>query len=307
MHRPTRETVALAEYLPVTFGSSDCRFIPDHQSSAGNSVPASLALQSRRRRTARPGSAPGAGLIGTFGLIVLLGASGCSSLRQAVQNRPCSDAGVDHVEIDLARHNLELLWKDANDKPFLTLDRARAYVEARGDSVVALTNAGIYEPGFVPTGLLVQQGIERQPLNLRDGEGNFYLKPNGVFYLSAAGARIVESSGFEGRAEEVILALQSGPLLLSRGAVHAAFNEHSSNCRLRSGIGIRPDGAIMVAISRGAISFHDFSRHFLEELGCTDALYLDGTISSLYAPAANLLRDSGNRYAGILVVTARLP
>ena len=304
---PTRKVKASPEFHPGNSGSSGFGFLPQGLSSPGNSFPSGLALRRQRGRAATTRSAPGAGLIGTFGVIVLLAASGCSSLRQAMQNRPCSDAGLDHVEIDLARHNLELLWKDANEKPFLTLDRARAFLEARGDSVVALTNAGIYEPGFIPTGLFVQNGTERQPLNLRDGEGNFYLKPNGVFYLSAAGARIVESSGFEQHVEGVILALQSGPLLLSGGAVHPAFNEASSNCRLRSGIGIRPDGAIILAISRGAINFHDFSRHFLEELGCTDALYLDGTISSLYAPAANLLRDPGNRYAGILAVTARLP
>lgn len=289
MHMPARERAAL----------------PNSQSSYGTQVSGGLAFDDRPRRA--PGFALDAVLICTYGVLVLLVGSGCSALRQAVQNRPCIDAGIDYLEIDLVRHDLELLWKDENDQPFLTLDRARAYVESRGDSVVALTNAGIYEPGFVPTGLFVQHGVERQPLNLRDGEGNFYLKPNGVFYLTADGAGIVESSGFARDTEELILALQSGPLLLLHGDVHPAFGENSSNCRLRSGIGVRPDGAIIVAISRGAISFHDFSRHFLEELGCADALYLDGTISSLYAPAAGRLRNSGNRYAGILAVTARVP
>ena len=287
--------------------SSGCGLMPRYPSSPKNPVSADPARQNRTRCAARQRFAQDAGLIGTCGVIVLLIAPGCSSVRQAVQNRPCSGAGLDHVAIDLVRHNLELLWKDENDQPLLTLDRARAYVEARGDSLVALTNAGIYEPGFVPTGLFVQRGIERQPLNLRNGAGNFYLKPNGVFYLSASGAQIVESYEFDAITEKLILALQSGPLLVSGGAIHPAFNEHSSNCRLRSGIGIRPDGAIVVAISRGAVNFHDFSRHFLEEFGCTDALYLDGTISSLYAPAEGLTRDPGNRYAGILAVTARLP
>jgi uncharacterized protein YigE (DUF2233 family) len=32
--------------------------------------------------------------------------------------------------------------------------------------------------------------------NLASGFGNFYLKPNGVFVLSASGARIIESSEY---------------------------------------------------------------------------------------------------------------
>ncbi len=268
---------------------------------------AGTALHDCSECVSSPRAVRRAALVGILSMLLVLAATGCSSLRQAVQNRPCTSDGVEHVQIDLDRHSLELLWKDADGQPLLTLDRARAYVETRGDSVVALTNAGIYEPGFIPTGLFVQRGIERQPLNLREGEGNFYLRPNGVFYLTATGARIVESSGFAMDPEELMLALQSGPLLLSRGIVHPAFRENSSNCRLRSGIGIRPDGAIVIAISRGAINFHDFTRYFLEELGCTDALYLDGTISSLYAPAAGRFENTQNRYAGILAVTAKAP
>ncbi len=273
--------------------------------SRANPPSASTALRDRSENILALRVVLRAALVGLCSMLLLLAATGCSSLRQAVQNRPCTSTGLEYVEIDLDLHSLELLWKDAVGKPLLTLDRARAYVEARGDSVIALTNAGIYEPGFIPTGLFVQNGIERQSLNLRDGEGNFYLKPNGVFYLTATGARIVESSGFAVDTEELMLALQSGPLLLSRGIVHPAFRENSSNCRLRSGIGIRTDGSIVVAISRGAINFHDFTRYFLEELGCTDALYLDGTISSLYAPAVGRLENTQNRYAGILAVTAR--
>lgn len=298
----TRRHSALHELRPGP--PSGTSALQNYPLSRTNSLPSGTALRDRS------GSAPSvlrAAVVSMCSVLLLLVAAGCSSIRQAVQNRPCANAGLEHVEIDLDRHKLELLWKDSDGEPLLTLDRARAYVEARGDSVVALTNAGIYEPGFIPTGLFVQHGIERQPLNLRDGEGNFYLKPNGVFYLTATGARIAESSGFAMDAEELMLALQSGPLLLSRGIVHSAFRENSSNCRLRSGIGIRPDGLIVLAISRGAINFHDFARYFLEELGCTDALYLDGTISSLYAPAAGRLENTQHRYAGILAATVRVP
>ena len=233
---------------------------------------------------------------------ILILATGCSTLRRAAQNQPCHEATFDVVEIDIARHDIELLWKNADGLPFLTLENARAWLEERGDSLVAITNGGIYEPGFIPTGLLIQNGIEKQPLNLLNGDGNFYLKPNGVFYLANNEGHIVESSLFPLDASDIDLALQSGPLLLQDGKVHPAFRERSQNCRLRSGIGVRADGRIMLAISHGPVNFYTFSRIFLDQLGCKDALFLDGTISSLYAPGIGRMDRSRDRYAGILAI-----
>jgi len=32
------------------------------------------------------------------------------------------------------------------------------------------------------------------------------------------------------------------------------------------------------------VTFHEFAQFFRDTLGCRDALYLDGSVSSLYAP-----------------------
>ena len=240
------------------------------------------------------------------GLVVLalLLLCGCGSLKQAIQNRPCTYGAFDVVQIDLARHKLEHYWRDADGKPLYTLERARAMIEARGDSVVALTNAGIYTADFTPLGLLVQEGKELRPLNLRDGYGNFYLKPSGVFYLFDENAGIVRSGGFPDVRAAVTLAIQSGPLLVEDGKMHPAFMHGSANCRLRSGIGVRPDGTVHLVISRAAVNFYEFARFFRDDLGCVDALYLDGAISSLYAPTAGRRDRSRARYAGMLAVIA---
>ena len=242
---------------------------------------------------------------GLIALAMIL--SGCRSVKQAIQNRPCTYGAFDVVQVDLKRHRLEHHWKDASGNLLLTLEQARTLIEARGDSIVALTNAGIYTRDLAPVGLLVREGIELRPLNLRDGYGNFYLKPNGVFYLADGRAGIVRSDGYPDIEGEVSLAIQSGPLLVENGKMHAAFTHGSANCRLRSGIGVRSDGTVVLAISRAAVNFYEFGRYFRDELGCDNALYLDGSISSLYAPTASRTDRSRRHYAGILAVIARSP
>ncbi len=236
-----------------------------------------------------------------FGLTL----SGCASLVQSVKNQTCGlnwSRPYDVLEVDLARYDLRLFWKDPQGRPFLTLDRVRAFVAAQGDSLVAATNAGIYEPGYVPTGLYIEDGKLEHPLNLDDGAGNFFLKPNGVFLLTDAGARIVEASAFEAVPGAVRYATQSGPLLVSGGQIHPAFTPGSQNCRLRSGVGVDAHGTVYLVISNGAVNFHDFATFFRDTLGCPDALYLDGGISDLYAPSLGRTGRSGQSYAGILAV-----
>ena len=243
-------------------------------------------------------------------LLLLPALAGCSSLVQSVKNQECTlrtDRPFDVVEIDLARHTVRLFWKQPDGTPFLTLDRLRAWATAQGDSLIAATNAGIYEPGYIPTGLFIEDGVVKNPLNLADGAGNFYLKPNGVFLLTDDGAHIVESAAFEAVAGPVRYATQSGPLLVSGGAIHPAFTPGSKNCRLRSGVGVRADGAVYLVISNGAVNFYDFATFFKEQLNCPDALYLDGAISELYAPSLGRLQGSREKYAGILAVLLKTP
>ncbi len=154
----------------------------------------------------------------------------------------------------------------------------------------------------MPTGLFIEDGDVKHPLNLDDGAGNFYLKPNGVFLLTGTATRIVESSDFETLTEPTRYATQSGPLLVSGGVIHPGFTPGSSNCRLRSGIGVSPDGKVYLVNSNGAVNFHDFATFFKEQLSCPDALYLDGGISTLYSPSLSRFEGNKERYAGILGV-----
>ena len=153
------------------------------------------------------------------------------------------------------------------------------------DKLLFATNGGIFEGDFSPTGLLVVDGKKVHNINLKKGSGNFYLQPNGVFYISSANkAKILESNDFNKRKADVKHAIQSGPLLLLNGKINKKFSKGSVNKYVRSGVGILDDNTVIFAISKSPVCFYDFAEMFLKKLSCKNALYLDGAISEMYLP-----------------------
>lgn len=92
----------------------------------------------------------------------------------------------------------------------------RPYLKTRGLALAVATNAGIFSAERRPTGLHVQGGETLTPLSTEDGEGNFFLKPNGVFWRDDVGVHVAATERFVPQGP-VQLATQSGPLLLDRG------------------------------------------------------------------------------------------
>lgn len=233
--------------------------------------------------------------------------TGCSSIRQSLQNRPCvlePDAPYDVITVDPQSHKISLYWLDpSSGQPFGTIKQLINWLETQKDSVIAITNGGIYKRDLAPLGLYIEQGQLLSSINLSDGYGNFYLKPNGVFYIAPHGPGIADASEFDALADSLEYAIQSGPLLLSDNEIHPAFTPGSHNCRLRSGIGITPGGTVHIAITNGAVNLYDFATFFRDSLGATDALYLDGAISTLYAPHLERTALSRTRYGAFLVVS----
>lgn len=163
-------------------------------------------------------------------------------------------------------------------------------------------NAGMYDPGRKAVGLLVEDGKVVHGLNTRGGAGNFHLLPNGVFSIDGEGrARIDESVALAARGTAgVRWATQSGPLLAAGGRLHPAIQPNGESRVVRNAVGVRsPDEALFV-ISDGAVSFGRLARFLRDGLGCPDALYLDGYVSSLWAP--DLERRDGTAGLGPMVV-----
>jgi uncharacterized protein YigE (DUF2233 family) len=186
--------------------------------------------------------------------------------------------------VNVQKEHLELFLRDDKGQPIKRFDKLAPWLQQRGKKLVFAMNAGMYLRDFSAEGLFVNAGREEAPLNTANGDGNFFLKPNGVFVVTERGARVVETSEYPQLRERVILATQSGPLLVQKGVLHPAFIKDSTSRLFRNGVGVpSPDVALFV-ISEGAVNFHDFASLFRDQLKCPDALFLDGTISSLYAP-----------------------
>jgi uncharacterized protein YigE (DUF2233 family) len=151
--------------------------------------------------------------------------------------------------------------------------------------------------------LYVEAGRELKPLTRASGEGNFYLAPNGVFWTDQAGRpHVDETEAFAASTVRPAFATQSGPMLVWRGAVHPRFQPNGASQLIRNGVGVRGDEAFFV-ISDDPVSFGRFARFFRDGLGCPDALFFDGTVSSLWAP--ELHRRDAHPGLGPLVVVLR--
>jgi uncharacterized protein YigE (DUF2233 family) len=187
--------------------------------------------------------------------------------------------------VDPKKEDLRLFWKDDQGKlthDFVGLEKA---VTAKGERLVFAANAGMFETDSRPVGLLVQNGKEVSPLNLKDGTGNFYMKPNGVFLINEKHeALIVESSAYPALLTPVTWATQSGPFMVIGGNINPDFNADSKNLAVRSSVGVRKDGTVVFSISRLPVNFYNFASLFVRLLNCPNALYLDGTISAFHVP-----------------------
>lgn len=187
-------------------------------------------------------------------------------------------------KVDVKKEVLGLYLQDDKHQPFKRFSNLAAYVHARGHKLVFAMNAGMYHGDFSPVGLFISEASQWTPLNTAEGQGNFFLKPNGVFALTDTGAQVVETSQYSKLKGNAILATQSGPMLVNGGKIHPAFKPGSQNRLRRNGVGIPSPGVALFVISEEPVTFHELATFFRDTLHCPNALFMDGTVSSLYAP-----------------------
>lgn len=202
--------------------------------------------------------------------------------------------------------DFRLYWTGRNGaalRSFARLEQALGGGDA--SKVLFGMNAGMFETDGKPLGLYVEDGIQRRPLNTRSGSGNFYMKPNGVFEMSAGGAmKIVTADAYASQAAAPRWATQSGPMLVIDGSLAPQIAMDGPSEKIRNGVGVRDAHTAFFAISDDAVSFGKLARFLRDGMGCRNALYLDGTVSSLWAPSLDR-EDSRAPLGPMLVVTKR--
>jgi uncharacterized protein YigE (DUF2233 family) len=165
-------------------------------------------------------------------------------------------------------------------------------------------NAGMYDKAGAPIGLLVAGGKELKAINTRTASGNFYLKPNGVFWVDTSGAHAAPTDIYVAKQARPDWATQSGPMLVIGGALHPDIQDDGPSRYLRNGVGVSDAHTALFVISEAPVSFGKLARFFRDELKCPDALYLDGAVSSLWLPSAGRM-DSAFDLGPMIVVSDR--
>ena len=230
-------------------------------------------------------------------LVVLLGAVNpvtADAVRDPCQPHRFEGLRFTVCTVDLRVHRLQLYWKDESGSPYGTFYRLLA--QERDERLVFAMNAGMYLPDLTPAGLYVENGEQLRRANTADGPGNFHMKPNGIFYVGREGAGVMETGRYLDEAPDVQQATQSGPMLVIDGRIHPRFLRDSTSRKRRNGVGVRDAHTVVFAITEQPVTFHEFARLFRDDLGADNALFLDGSMSSLYAPARDrldLLRPMG--------------
>lgn len=249
-------------------------------------------------------------MIRPFALLLLLAGA---ALGAPLTEEKVEHAGVRFRVVRAAPQLVRLVWKDDNGVPYRTFDRVQAAFGKKGGNVRFLMNAGIFEPGGIPSGAHVEERKSLHDLNLADAPGNFFLKPNGVFWIEGAGAGrqafIGPSATFKNRSDQLHImssrwletAVQSGPLLLIDGRRHPAFKDGSPNKLHRNGVGVDAQGRVVFAITEREqhVNFWDFAGLFLK-LGCRNALFLDGDISQIAVNPDKPVES--NRFGAMFVI-----
>jgi len=220
---------------------------------------------------------------------------------QAAECRDTSFEGASYTLCEVAAGEDLRLFQSGPDGAYGSFKNVDAALATEGKALGFAMNAGMYHRDLAPVGLYVEDGVEVSKLVTRAGPGNFGLLPNGVFCIGET-FRVIESRVFRKERPDCRYATQSGPMLVIGGKLHPKLLADSDSLYVRNGVGVSRDGARAVfAISNEAVNFHTFARLFRDELGLPDALYFDGNISRLYAPA--LGRHDGGFPMGPMVGT----
>ena len=248
-------------------------------------------------------------------VLTVCGISSCTRNAHALDSNEMAFAGQNYrvVKVDLRRETLSLHWRNPDSgQAFGSIEALRQWGDARASRLLFAANAGIYDKQFAPLGLHVENGKTLVPLNLAHGNpaaGNFSLLPNGVFAIYPNGqAAVRTSAAFKSDGKSALWATQSGPMLVIDGQLNEQFLDDSGSMKWRSGVCAKSPSEVIFAVSEAPVNFHTFARLFRDQLGCRDALYLDGSISRLYvdgqdfAGAPNFMVKP---YAGIFAVFAK--
>lgn len=236
-------------------------------------------------------------------LFIMTCLSGGSSAHEPLT--PCAsvtyqEAPYTVCRVDPKTSDIRLFFKDNAGEVYGDFDAVNADLAKEGQQLTFAMNAGMYHKDRSPVGLYREDGQSISRLQTKAGPGNFGMLPNGVFHIhDGKVADVSETKDYMLKSAVPDMATQSGPMLVIEGKLHSKFKADTLSKKIRNGVGRTSTGDIVFVKSETAINFYSFANFFKDELKVDNALYLDGTISRLYAP--NLDRNDFGAKMGPIV------
>lgn len=201
--------------------------------------------------------------------------------------------------VNLKTQQLKFYWQNKDSVNFSNHYHLKKALEAQNQNLIFAMNGGMYLRDGSPQGLYIENGITKAPLDtIKKGYGNFYLQPNGIFYITKDKKGVVCQTSEFTHSQNINYATQSGPMLVINNRIHPVFVEDSKHFNIRNGVGVLPNGELLFAMSKDTITLYDFA-DFFKNNGCKNALYLDGAISKTYLPKKNWEQLDG--YFGVII------
>jgi uncharacterized protein YigE (DUF2233 family) len=238
--------------------------------------------------------------------LFLLIAAGCAKGGSAAEAhsycRQQSFEGSRFTVCDNKGGQLMLFAARGSERAVRSFADVAAKIDVRG--VAFAMNAGMFDEDGRPIGLAATGGAQVHKLNLRNGGGNFHMKPNGVFMITCGGAPAIFQSDMIPQFRcAPRLSTQSGPMLVIGGKLNPGFDRDGPSRNIRNGVGVTKDNKALFVISEDAVSFGRFARFFRDVLHTPNALYFDGVVSSLWDPAAG--RQDAHSPLGPIIVALK--
>ena len=206
---------------------------------------------------------------------------------------PNSSKQINIISHTTSAKNIHFYHKIPHGEIFKNFDSLNNYLSLRNKHLSFAMNGGMYLRDLSPQGLYIENGkIIKKIDTTQEAYGNFYMQPNGIFYITKdKKAHVISSKKFK-YTDNINYATQSGPMLIIDGKIHHKFMPYSKNVHIRNAVGVLPNGDLLFAISSQKINFYNFAM-FFKQHGCTNALYLDGFVSRMYLPKKGITHQDG--------------
>ena len=232
-----------------------------------------------------------------------------AAAKQAPPPPPCAGATFEgtpltHCIADPATNTIRMVL-GPKGKPYRSLSELAVGLGEKAGNVAFAMNGGMFDEAGLPIGYYVENAKRAHALNRNEGWGNFHLQPNGVFFGTGTRWEVRTSQDFAAHvAKRPQFGTQSGPMLVIAGKLHPSIDADGPSQKLRNAVGVDREGRAHFVISEAPISFGKLARYFRDVLHTPNALFLDGSVSSLWDPHMHRV-DGGPPLGPLIVVEKR--